>query len=131
MTKHFFGLSEKDINEILNYLGYENLKDFYRSLIPEKYKFDEFNLPPALSEDEIREYIDNLGDLNKVLKIFAGGGAYDCFIPAVINQLLLRSEFYTAYTPYQPEVSQGTLQVMFEFQSLICELTKMDVSNAS
>ncbi|MEO0203278.1 MAG: aminomethyl-transferring glycine dehydrogenase subunit GcvPA [candidate division WOR-3 bacterium] len=131
MNKHFFGLSKKNINEILDYLKYDSLENFYKSLIPDKFEISKFNLPPEMSEEEVKEYIENLGGLNKSFKIFAGGGAYDCFIPSAINQLLLRSEFYTAYTPYQPEVSQGTLQVMFEFQSLICELTKMDVSNAS
>ncbi len=130
-ARHFFGLSDNDIKEILDYLGYNDLNSFYKDKIPKSFEIDEFRLPPALSEEEVREYIDSLANLNKTFKIFAGGGAYDCFIPSALNQLLLRSEFYTAYTPYQPEVSQGTLQVMFEFQSLICELTKMDVSNAS
>lgn len=130
-ARHYFGLSDREIREILEYLGYDSLESFYKSKIPNYYELDNFNLPPSLSEEEAREYIEKLGSLNSSFKIFAGGGAYDCFIPSAINQLLLRSEFYTAYTPYQPEVSQGTLQVMFEFQSLICELTKMEVSNAS
>jgi len=130
-ARHYFGLSDNEIREILNYLGYSDLETFYKSKIPKNLELDDFKLPPSLSEEEAREYIECLGNLNKIFKIFAGGGAYDCFTPSALNQLLLRSEFYTAYTPYQPEVSQGTLQVMFEFQSLICELTKMDVSNAS
>ncbi|MCX7948107.1 MAG: aminomethyl-transferring glycine dehydrogenase subunit GcvPA [candidate division WOR-3 bacterium] len=130
-ARHYFGLSDKEIKEILEYLGHDSLESFYKSKIPNYYELDNFNLPLSLSEEEAREYIEKLGNLNSSFKVFAGGGAYDCFIPSAINQLLLRSEFYTAYTPYQPEVSQGTLQVMFEFQSLICELTKMEVSNAS
>ena len=84
-----------------------------------------------MSEQEIREYFDQLDRKNSKLRIFVGAGAYDHYSPAVIPNLISRSEFITAYTPYQAEISQGTLRYIFEYQSMICELTGMDISNAS
>src|SRR5205823_12156496 len=92
------------------------------------------NVPPALSEMELAQHLAELAAKNSHIgqKVcFLGGGAYDHFVPAVVDALAGRGEFYTSYTPYQPEVSQGNLQVMFEYQTLICQLTGMDVSNAS
>ena len=94
----------------------------------------DLKLPAALSEMEVVREVKQLAARNAPaagLVSFLGGGAYDHYIPAAINHILLRSEFYTAYTPYQAEVSQGTLQVIYEFQSLVCNLTGMDVANAS
>jgi glycine dehydrogenase subunit 1 len=91
-----------------------------------------FNLPSHKNEQETLEYIESLADKNTVFKnIFAGYGCYNHFIPSAVDALIQRGEFLTSYTPYQPEVSQGTLQVIFEFQSLICAITGMEVSNAS
>lgn len=124
--------SKKDIKEMLEVCGVHSLDDLFKD-IPE-------NLPqcnadvPQLSEMEIIKHLENLSDKNLNTKkyiYFIGAGAYDRFIPAAVKHLVLRSEFYTAYTPYQPELSQGILQTIFEFQSIICELTAMDVANAS
>lgn len=103
--------------------------------IPDELRFkDELNLPPPLSEYEAWKLLYELSKKNASFDeyiCFMGGGAYDHYIPSPINHILLRPEFYTAYTPYQAEVSQGTLQAIYEYQSMICELTQMDVSNAS
>src|SRR5262245_10579506 len=91
-------------------------------------------IPPALSELELTQHAQALAAKNQSagrLVCFLGGGAYDHFIPSVVDAVAGRSEFYTAYTPYQAEASQGSLQVFFEYQSLICELTGMDIANAS
>ena len=92
------------------------------------------DLPPALSELELSQHMQSLAARNAHAGrelCFLGGGSYDHFIPAVVDALAARGEFYTSYTPYQPEVSQGNLQAMFEYQTMVCQLTGMDVSNAS
>ena len=100
--------------------------------IPQQLLFNrEFNLPEAMSEVEIRNYFEALGKRNSDLVCFAGAGVEDHYSPSVIAPIISRGEFLTAYTPYQPEISQGTLQYIFEYQSMICELTGMDVTNAS
>ncbi len=100
--------------------------------IPAGLQRNDFNLPAGLSEQQVRERLAGLADNNTTsLTCFLGGGFYDHFIPAAVYAILSRSEFYTAYTPYQPELSQGTLQAIYEYQSSICRLTGMDVSNAS
>ena len=100
--------------------------------IPQQLLFNrEFNLPEAMSEVEIRNFFEALGNRNSNLVCFAGAGVEDHYSPSVIAPIISRGEFLTAYTPYQPEISQGTLQYIFEYQSMICELTGMDVTNAS
>jgi glycine dehydrogenase subunit 1 len=105
------------------------------AMVPEELRLKrDLNLPPALTEIELTQHLSRLAALNTPagqVPCFLGGGSYDHFIPAAVDALAGRGEFYTSYTPYQPEVSQGNLQVMFEYQSLICRLTGMDVSNAS
>ncbi|MDD4077467.1 MAG: aminomethyl-transferring glycine dehydrogenase subunit GcvPA [Bacilli bacterium] len=120
-----------DIKEMLEKIGVENIDDLF-SEIPEAVKYHtEFNLESALSEVELRKRIKDIANKNQSAICFLGAGAYDVYTPAIIPYLIMRQEFLTAYTPYQPEISQGTLQYIFEFQSMICELTGMDVSNAS
>ncbi|MBI9018082.1 MAG: aminomethyl-transferring glycine dehydrogenase subunit GcvPA [Phycisphaerae bacterium] len=100
--------------------------------IPEELRCGELKLPTGISQQEVQEYIGELAKKNKTeLTCFVGGGFYDHYIPAAIGALVSRGEFSTAYTPYQPETSQGTLQAIYEYQSMICRLTEMDVSNAS
>ena len=127
----YFPHTESDIAEMLERIGVASLDDLYAE-IPESIRFDkDYNLKKSMSEDEVRNYFKELGNLNHPLTVFAGGGAYDHYSPSVIGQLIARSEYLTAYTPYQPEISQGTLQYIFEFQSLMCELTGMECCNAS
>lgn len=100
--------------------------------IPEALQCKSFDLPDGLSEQEVRTRLAGLASKNYIhLTCFLGGGFYDHFIPSAVYAMAGRSEFYTAYTPYQPEISQGTLQAIYEFQSMICRLTEMEVSNAS
>ncbi|WP_286007974.1 aminomethyl-transferring glycine dehydrogenase subunit GcvPA [Barnesiella viscericola] len=127
----YFPHTESDIAEMLERIGVSSLDDLYAE-IPESIRFDkDYNLHKSMSEDEVRSYFKELGNLNRPLISFAGGGAYDHYSPSVIAQLIARSEYLTAYTPYQPEISQGTLQYIFEFQSMICELIGMECCNAS
>jgi len=100
--------------------------------IPSGLMHDDFNLPCGLSEQQVRRVLAELADKNFTnLTCFLGGGFYDHFIPAAVYSIVSRSEFYTAYTPYQPELSQGTLQAIYEYQSAICRLTDMEAANAS
>jgi glycine dehydrogenase subunit 1 len=102
--------------------------------VPVDVRFPRLDLPPPMSEIELRRELNALAGRNANAasqSIFLGAGAYNHFVPAAVDQILRRGEFYTAYTPYQPEVSQGTLQAIFEYQSLVCALTGMDVANAS
>ena len=123
--------TDEDIKVMLEKIGVKSTDDLF-SDIPEDVVFKgEYDIPSAMSEVELRKHFKELGDKNSQLTVFAGGGAYDHYSPSVIGHLLARSEFYTAYTPYQPEISQGTLQYIFEYQSIICELTGLEASNAS
>ncbi len=127
----YFPHTDADISQMLEKIGVSSLDDLYAE-IPESVRFDkEYDLPRTMSEEEVRNYFKELGAANRPLISFAGAGAYDHYAPAVITPLISRSEFLTAYTPYQPEISQGTLQYIFEFQSMICELTGMECCNAS
>lgn len=131
MANKFIPHTDRDIREMLDKVGVKTIDDLYAE-VPEQVIFrDEYNIPSAMSEVEIRKFFGELGAKNRQLTIFAGDGAYDHYSPSVVNHLLARSEFYTAYTPYQPEISQGTLQYIFEYQSIIAELTGMECSNAS
>lgn len=127
----YFPHTEEDIKAMLERVGVDSIDRLYDDVPAEFIYRDEYALRDAMSEQEIREYFDQLDRKNSKLRIFVGAGAYDHYSPAVIPNLISRSEFITAYTPYQAEISQGTLRYIFEYQSMICELTGMDISNAS
>jgi len=125
--------TDSERQEMLAAIGVESLADLFSS-IPAKYRFPTLNLPEALSEMEVQQTLAEYASDNENLQdlvCFLGAGAYNHYIPAAVDSILRRGEFYTAYTPYQPEVSQGTLQAIFDYQSLITALTGMEVSNAS
>lgn len=116
---------------MLERIGVGSLDDLY-SDVPDKFIYrGEYDLPDAISEQQVRSFFESLDKKDLHLKVFAGAGAYDHYTPSVIPYICSRSEFLTAYTPYQAEISQGTLRYIFEYQSMICALTGMDVSNAS
>jgi glycine dehydrogenase subunit 1 len=131
MAYKYFPHTEEDIEQMLNVIGAKSLKELYAE-VPEEIIFkDQYELPEAKSEVEIRQLFSKIGEKNKKYTCFAGAGVYDHYTPAIIPQLIQRSEFLTSYTPYQAEISQGTLHYIFEYQSMMTELTGMDVSNAS
>ena len=123
--------TEADVKAMLEKVGLNGLEDLYSDVPQEFLHRGEYDLPEALSEQELRDWLQELDGRNPRLKVFVGQGAYDHYTPAVIPYLTQRSEFLTAYTPYQCEISQGTLRYIFEYQSLICALTGLDVANAS
>ncbi len=129
----FIPHTEEDRRAMLAAIGVEAIEELYQA-VPQAVRFPELDLPEPLSEMEVAQELQALAEANVDTQHFAcflGAGAYKHFIPSVVDHVLRRSEFYTAYTPYQPEISQGTLQAAFEFQSLMCDLTGMEVSNAS
>lgn len=123
-----------DEQEMLKAIGLESIDQLFED-IPKDIHLDKpLNIPESKSELEVSTYLKSLAEKNCTLSeltSFLGAGAYDHYIPSVVDAIISRSEFYTSYTPYQPEISQGTLQYIFEFQTLICKLTGMDVANAS
>jgi glycine dehydrogenase subunit 1 len=126
--------SVKERDEMLAVIGVKNLEDLFAD-VPAKFRFPALDLPPVLTEMEAAAELNELAlgneNIRTQLVSFLGAGAYNHYIPAAVDHILTRGEFYTAYTPYQPEISQGTLQAIFEYQSLIVALTGMEVSNAS
>lgn len=125
--------TDKDRQLMLKAIGVERIEDLYQD-VPKEIRFPDLDLPDGISEMEIMQEMQLYSEANldaKHFSCFLGAGAYHHFIPSVVDHIIRRNEFYTAYTPYQPEVSQGTLQAIFEYQSLICNLTGMDASNAS
>lgn len=126
----YFPHTQTDIEEMLKQIGIEKIDDLFKQIDPSLFVKD-INIPSAHSEPELRKEINRLGSINKQLISFLGAGSYDTINFSVISALTSRQEFLTSYTPYQPEISQGTLQYIFEYQSMICELTGMDVTNAS
>ena len=131
MDYKFFPHTEDDLQVMLAKVGVKDLDGLYAQ-IPEDIRFHgDYQLPSEMSEMEVRDTFDKLGSQNRQLTCFAGFGVYDHYMPSVIPSLLQRSEFLTSYTPYQAEISQGTLHYIFEYQSMMAELTGMDISNAS
>lgn len=131
MNFKFFPQTKEEIEQILKQAGMNSLDDLYAD-VPEQIRFrGEYDLPEPMSETEIRSLFEKLGEKNRRLTVFAGAGCYDHYTPAVVPNIISRSEFLTSYTPYQAEISQGTLHYIFEYQSMMAELTGMDVSNAS
>lgn len=128
---HYCPHTPEELREMLSVIGVASVEDLFAS-IPEELRARTFNIPPGMSEFETMARMGDLaGENGEGIIPFIGGGYFDHLIPSVVSHLAGRSEFYTAYTPYQPECSQGTLQALFEYQSAICRLTGLDVSNAS
>jgi len=135
MMKHrYLPMTEEDKNEMLQTIGVTSVDELFQD-IPEKVRFKgDYDIKEAKSETALLAELSDLAAKNANLKhhvSFLGAGVYDHYIPTIVDHVISRSEFYTAYTPYQPEISQGELQAIFEFQTMICELTGMEVANSS
>jgi len=125
--------TDADREDMLRTIDVKSIEELFE-VVPKEFRFPKLDLPPGLTEMEALEVVLDLSEGNETFRdmpLFLGAGAYNHYIPAAVDTVLSRGEFYTAYTPYQPEISQGTLQAIFEFQSHIVNLTGMDVSNAS
>ena len=125
--------TDEDREAMLRTIGVERMEDLFPD-VPAAHRFPDLNLPPALTEMEVQAELNNIASANETVRdlvCFLGAGAYNHYIPAAVDSILRRGEFYTAYTPYQPEISQGTLRAIFDYQSLIAALTGMEVCNAS
>ncbi|MDE6353891.1 MAG: aminomethyl-transferring glycine dehydrogenase subunit GcvPA [Prevotella sp.] len=131
MAYKYFPHTEADLQEMLAKAGVKSLDDLYAE-VPESIRFrGDYDMPEAKSEMEVRRLFAEMGKENKLLTCFAGAGVYDHYTPAAVPNIISRSEFLTSYTPYQAEISQGTLHYIFEYQSMMAELTGMDIANAS
>lgn len=134
MRHRYLPMTEEDKKAMLETIGVSSIDELFND-IPEKVKFKgEYNIKEAKSETALMKELFLMANRNADLKrnvSFLGAGVYDHYMPVIVDHVISRSEFYTAYTPYQPEISQGELQAIFEFQSMICELTGMDVANSS
>lgn len=129
---NFIPNTEKDRKEMLKVIGVSSVNELFDDIPKEILLKDNLKISKALSELEVKNKLKKLSDKNKTDFIsFLGAGSYNHFIPSIVNHIISRSEFYTAYTPYQPEISQGILQAIYEYQTMICELTGMDITNAS
>ena len=127
----YTGITDTDLREMLAVIGVKSIDDLFAD-IPESIRMGGLpDLPAAYSDMEVERIVAGMAEDNCVMNSFLGAGAYRHYVPAAVDQLSLRGEFFTAYTPYQPEVSQGTLTAVFEFQTMICRLTGLDVANAS
>ena len=131
MSYKYIPHTDGDVRQMLARCGLQSIEDLYGD-VPEALRFKgDYDMPAAMSEMEIRRYFEELGSYNEPLTCFIGAGCYNHYTPAVVEDIVGRSEFLTSYTPYQAEVSQGTLQYIFEYQSMMATLTGMEVSNAS
>ena len=127
----YFPHTEDDVHKMLDRVGVGSVDDLYSDVPQDVIYKGEYDLPDAMSEQEVRDFFESLDAKDSKLTVFVGQGSYDHYTPSVIPYITSRSEFLTAYTPYQAEISQGTLRYIFEYQSMICALTGLDVSNAS
>ena len=128
---NYISLSEKDKKEMLETIGVKSADELFKD-IPGKIKAKPLNLPDGMSQQEVFDFMESVANENKVFDtILRGAGAYSHYIPSPVKALVSRSEFVTAYTPYQAEISQGILRSIFEYQTFMCRLTGMEVSNAS
>ncbi|HSB28638.1 MAG TPA: hypothetical protein VLE19_12315, partial [Pyrinomonadaceae bacterium] len=125
--------SPEERSEMLEAIGLKSAGELFKSIPDNLLLREPLNTPAALSESELLTRFEQIAARNNGANraSFLGGGAYSHYIPTIVDHILSRSEFFTAYTPYQPEISQGTLQTIFEFQTLVCQLTGMEVANAS
>lgn len=134
MKHRYLPMTEQDQKDMLNVIGVSSIEELF-SAIPEKVRFTgEYNIKQAKSETSLLKELSRLAAKNVNAQDYAsflGAGVYDHYKPIIVDHVISRSEFYTAYTPYQPEISQGELQAIFEFQTMICELTGMDIANSS
>ncbi|NWF63817.1 MAG: aminomethyl-transferring glycine dehydrogenase subunit GcvPA [Chloroflexi bacterium] len=130
----YIPISPAERDAMLKTVGVKSLDDLFEA-VPARHRFPKLDLPPALTEMEAAAHLGEMAASNENVRqdliSFLGAGAYNHYVPSVVDHILRRGEFYTAYTPYQPEISQGTLQAIFEYQSLMASLTGMEVSNAS
>ncbi|EOH93380.1 hypothetical protein UAW_02628 [Enterococcus haemoperoxidus ATCC BAA-382] len=128
---NYLGSTEQQQQEMLKTIGLKEMSDLYQ-VLPKEMIVEKLDIPAGKSEFEVRRILENMGKKNKVFSsIFRGAGAYNHYIPAIVKQISAKEEFMTSYTPYQPEISQGLLQSIFEYQTMICEITGMDATNAS
>ncbi|MCU0490141.1 MAG: aminomethyl-transferring glycine dehydrogenase subunit GcvPA [Chloroflexaceae bacterium] len=130
---HYISITEAERAEMLAAIGVSRVEELFTD-VPDDKRFPPLAVPTAMSELELMRELRRLSSKNAssaTHSIFLGAGAYNHFVPTAVDQILRRSEYYTAYTPYQPEISQGTLQAIFEYQSMICSLTGMEIANAS
>ena len=129
---NYIPISDKDKQEMLNSIGVKDTQELLSLQIAEALRVKKLNLDKGMSEQQLLSLFKSYAQKNKSnLVCFRGAGVYDHFVPSIVDEIVGRSEFYTAYTPYQAEASQGTLQAIFEYQSVMCELTGMECSNAS
>lgn len=129
---HYIPNTEEQKKEMLKEIGVNNVLELFKDIPQNLILKNNLKLPSGLSEIEVKRLLENMASKNKIgTNSFLGAGAYNHFIPSIVSHLLSRGEFLTAYTPYQPEISQGMLQAIFEYQTMICNLTGMDVANAS
>ena len=128
----FIPNTDKDRKEMLKSINVDKISDLFKDIPKGLLLKKELKIPKGLSEIEVKDLLRDISLKNRLdFSYFLGAGAYKHFIPSVVNHIVSRSEFYTAYTPYQPEISQGMLQAIYEYQSMICGITGMDVANAS
>ena len=131
MAYKYFPHTDDDLKQMLKVCGVKSIDELYADIPANLELREDYDLPDAMSEVEVRKFFDELGSRNQQIKAFVGAGVYDHYTPSVVASIVGRSEFLTSYTPYQAEISQGTLQYIFEYQSMMAELTGMEVSNAS